>query len=40
MEVLDLLALLVHGGLSLPHPDRVVVAHHGSERRDGLLVLC
>ena len=35
---LDLLALLVHGDLSLLHPDRVVVAHHGSGRRGGLLV--
>jgi len=35
---LNLLALLVHGGLLLPHPDRAVVAHHGSERRGGLLV--
>jgi len=36
---LDLLALLVHG-LSLSHPDRAVVAHHGSERHGGLLVQC
>ena len=40
VEVLDLLALLVNGGLSLSHPDRAVVAHHGSERHGGLLVQC
>jgi len=36
----DLLALLVHGGLSSSHPDRTVVGRHGSERHGGLLIQC
>jgi len=37
---LDLLALLVHGGLSSSNPDRAMVARHRSERHGGLLVQC